>query len=216
MSDRGAEIKCTQLAEALEQSGHEVDVVCLASGAHWPLLDLPALGKRRLGLSTLRRFRRAAKSADVVIAYGSTTLPASAIALLWSGTPFVYRSIGDPEQWIRGRFHRIRTGFLLRRSERVVALWPGAAEASRRIARLDAWRVVAIPNAVNSGMADVPTAAERSSTRTELGLDQSAPVAAIVGALSSENRVDLAMEAVRRYRTAHLLIRCRWRGTIST
>ena len=90
-------------------------------------LPMTVLGRRRLGLSTLRRLRQAAHGVDVVIAYGSSTLPACVIALASSSTPFVYRNISDPGYWVRNRLHRAVTGFQYRRAAMVVALWPGAA-----------------------------------------------------------------------------------------
>ena len=61
-------------------------------------IDVPLLGKKPLGWRTLRELRRRAKDVDVVIAYGSTTLPACAISMLGLSTPFLYRSIGDPDR----------------------------------------------------------------------------------------------------------------------
>ena len=44
-------------------------------------IDVPVLGRKPLGWRTLRALRRRAKGVDVVIAYGSTTLPACAISM---------------------------------------------------------------------------------------------------------------------------------------
>ena len=94
-------------------------------------LPLPVLGRRRLGLRTLWRLRRAARDADVVIAYGSSTLPACVIALAGRSTPFVYRNISDPGYWVRNRLHQAVTGFQYRKATLIVALWKGAGEFGR-------------------------------------------------------------------------------------
>ena len=99
---RGAELEGVALAEQLRAAGRPADVVALAAGG---ALEVPVLGRRPLGISTLRALRRRARHRRVVIAYGSSTLPACATALAGTGVPFVYRSIGDPAAWVRGRVH---------------------------------------------------------------------------------------------------------------
>lgn len=143
---RGAETEGRQLADELTGLGHIATCVALAPGAVGGL-GVDVLGRSALSPRTLWRLRSASSGVDVVLAYGSTTLPACALALLGSRTPFVYRSIGDPAQWVRDGWHRRRTGWLFRRAARVVALWPAAAHAITDLYGVQPDAVVVIPNA---------------------------------------------------------------------
>ncbi len=140
-----------------------------------------------------------------MIAYGSSTLPACAIALRLTGCPFVYRSISDPGRWIRNDLHRRITGAQVRRAVRVVALWPAAAESLQRLYRLADDRTVVIPNARHAGA--LPTAGRRgaaSSPRSPRRFPDR-PIVAFVGSLTAEKRVDLAIDAVGRT-DGHVLV----------
>ena len=142
----------------------------------------------------------------MVIAYGSTTLPACAIALAGTDTPFAYRSIGDPGAWVRGGWHRRRTGVLMRRSARVVALWPQAEQQIVRLYDVPPERVISISNARSPDEFRPPTAQERDDARSRFGFSPDARVAGIVGSLAPEKRVGLAIDAVARTSDWHLLI----------
>jgi glycosyltransferase involved in cell wall biosynthesis len=159
-----------------------------------------------LSKDTLRALRRRAKGHDVVIAYGSTTLPACAIALLGGRVPFVYRSIGDPTQWSRDGLHRLRTALLFHRAKRVVALWPEAGAAIGRLYRVPAKRIVVIPNARDEAHFRPPSATERAEARARFELPDDAKVVAFVGALSTEKRPLLAIEAAMLVDGTQLLI----------
>src|ERR1700752_1558788 len=87
------------LAVDLGRRGIASDVVALTAGADGAPLPFPVLGRRPFDPSTLRAMRRASDSAGAVVAHGSRPLPACALALVASGVPFVYRSIGDPAVW---------------------------------------------------------------------------------------------------------------------
>jgi glycosyltransferase involved in cell wall biosynthesis len=203
---RGAEIEGSCLALELRETGVHAEVTALAPGAGPSLLDVPVLGRERLGLSTLRALRTRARRFDVVIAYGSTSLPACAIALAGGGVPFVYRSIGDPAAWVRGRLHRWRTGFLMRRAAHVVALWPGAADSIETLYSLGTDRLSVIPNARSSDDFSPPSKAERVGARASLGLPADARIVGCVGAISAEKRLHLAVEAVAGLTGVHLLV----------
>lgn len=203
---RGAEIEGEQLAHGLEASGMRARVVALSSSVAGPTLDVPVLGAAPLATRTLRRLRAEAARADVVVAHGSTALPACAIGLVGTRVPFVYRSIGDPAAWVRGRVHRARTGILMRRAAGVVALWDGAADALCQLYRLPRARVTVIPNARSAEQFRPPTPDERSSARRDLGIEPGVSVAAVVGSLTNEKRVDLAMEAVAQLDATHLVV----------
>ena len=92
---RGAETFAVDLAAALGARGVASEVAALAPGAG-DTLDVATLGPAGLAPATLRALRRRAAGAPAVVAHGSRTLPACALALAGRRTPVVYRSIGDP------------------------------------------------------------------------------------------------------------------------
>jgi glycosyltransferase involved in cell wall biosynthesis len=194
---RGAELQATQLSTELRRRGASLVLAALTGAGGAMALPMTVLGRRRLGPSTLRRLRRAAHDVDVVIAYGSSTLPACVIALAGSGTPFVYRNISDPGYWVRNRLHRAVTGFQYRRAAMVVALWPGAATAVARLFRVRSERIVVIPNARDPRAFRPPTAGERDRARESLELGDR-PTIAFVGSISREKRPELAIAAISR------------------
>lgn len=202
---RGAEIDGLRLAESLRDLGHASAVAALTAG-HGGTLPVQLLGRKALSLPTLWRLRRVASNFDVVVAYGSTTLPACAIALVGSRTKWVYRSIGDPRAWASGRLRQLRTGLLMRRSTHVVALYPAASDAIGAMYSVATPRRSTIPNDRPSERFRPPTAQERSDARSALGLDDGATVVGFVGALSPEKRVDLAIETVGALPTATLVV----------
>jgi glycosyltransferase involved in cell wall biosynthesis len=205
-SRRGAELEGSQLASELRERSVEADAIALARGVSRDSIDVPVLGDRPLGLSTLRALRARASDADVVVAYGSTTLPACAIGLVGTRTPFVYRSIGAPGAWLRGRVHRWRTGVMLRRAEKVVALWPQAATALNELYGLPPRSVHAIPNARSGDDFTPADAARRSAARARFGLACDALVVGCVGAFPDEKRLGLALAAVHELDDAIALV----------
>jgi glycosyltransferase involved in cell wall biosynthesis len=203
---RGAEVFGSDLSSALSQRGLASRVVALTgSDAEHPL-PIPALGQRPLGLATLRELRQAGKAVDVVVAHGSRTLDACALALAGAGTPFVYRSIGDPAAWSAHGVRRWRTAALLGRAARVTVLWPGAADTLRRAHGVPSAKIDVVPNGVPVADHPVPGLADRVAARTDLGLPADAPVAVCIGALSAEKRVGAAIDAVAGLPEVHLLV----------
>jgi len=202
---RGAEIQAAQLASRLTAFGWDVDLAALHAGTDGIALDVPVLGRRRLGPSTLLTLRRRARRADVLIAYGSTTLPACALALAGTGVPFLYRNISDPAHWLRGPLHRGVTRLQYRRAAGVVALWPGAADRLTNDLGLDPDRIAVIPNARDPDDFGPPSADERVAARARYGLGEG-PVVAFVGTASVEKRLDLAIETVARLPDHTLLV----------
>ena len=203
---RGAEIEGAELSKQLGDLGMEARTVALCVGDPTSRLDLEVLGTRTLDVRTLRALRRGARGVDVVVAYGSSTLSACALALVGTGVPFVYRSIGDPARWMRGRIHRMVWTGLYRRAERIVVLWPGGERSVRQLFGIDAERVEIIPNARDSRRFAPPTDAERSAARDRLGVDAETPVAAILGSLSEEKQVDRAIDAIAELPDVNLLV----------
>lgn len=204
---RGAEIEGATLARELDGRALRVDVAALApSAAAGGTLDVPVCGGAPLAPATLLALRRLAAGYGVVVAFGSSTLPACAIALLGSPTRFCYRSIGDPAAWVRGPLHRERTGLLMRRAALVVPLWDAAAATVRRLYRVEPSRVVAVPNARSPEGFQPPTGAEREAARRAFGLEGPGRVVAVIGALTHVKRVGLAIAAAAVMSDCRLLV----------
>ena len=203
---RGAETFAVDLAEALTTRGVGSDVVALTPGGTGTTLDVPTLGDSALSPSTLRALRRRARTARLVVAHGSRTLPACALALVGHRAPLVYRSIGDPAAWAGSGLRRARTRVLLGRMAAVTALWPEAAESVHDLFGVPTGRIHVIPNGVPAERCPVPDAAARAAARDHLGLPPAAPVVAVIGALGPEKRVGDAVDAVEALPGAHLLV----------
>jgi glycosyltransferase involved in cell wall biosynthesis len=202
---RGAQVFACDLHEAFVALGLDVSTVALARGEIGGL-DLPVLGPSRRSLTTIRAVRRMAADADAVIAHGSTTLPVCALALLGSGTPFVYRQISDVVFWTSTRLRRWRVKVALRRADRIVALWDGAARTITERFGVRPNRVRVIPNGVPAHRFSPPTGAEVTEARSRFGLASEARVVAYVGALVSEKGVDVVVDAAARCPGLELLI----------
>lgn len=203
---RGAEIEGAALAEQLRSVGWTAEVLALAGGVGERRIGVEALGRSRVGPRSLWALRRRASKFDLVIAYGSSTLPACAIALFGSRTRFVYRSIGDPRAWVRSGWHQRRTGLLFGRASAVVALWDDAASSINRLYAVPERRLFVIPNA-RSGEQFVPPSAEQvTGARSSLALDPDAAVIAAVGSLTAEKCVDSAIRAVASIDHAVLVV----------
>lgn len=205
---RGAEIEGFALAGALPSVGpFAVEVVALApAGPGSEPLPVEVLGPSARSARTLWKLRRRAREVDVVVAFGSTTLPACAVALAGTGTRFVYRSIGDPGHWVRGPLHRARTGVLMRRAVHVVALWDEARSRLVDLYRLDPSRVTVIPNGRSSERFRPPSADERQAARARVVPGFQGAVVVYLGSLSAEKRVDRAIEAIASLPDAALVV----------
>ena len=203
---RGAETFAVELGARLEHLGHSVTTMALTDGSGANTLDLPTLGEGALVPRTLAALRRASSRASVVIAHGSTTLPACALALSFGSVPFVYRNIGDPTFWSARLPARLRTMLWLRRSRAVVALTEESARVLTGQLRVPPRRVTVIPTGVSAEAHQPVTAEHRALARSAFGIPERAHVAAVVGALSPEKDVGLAIGAVARIPDLHLLV----------
>jgi len=203
---RGAQVFAMNLGVALTDRGHAVQTVALAPGQYDSVLPLPVLGPQRLAISTLRSLRKQAGKVDVVIAHGSSTLPACAIALTGVDTPFVYRQISDNRFWASSAARRARARFFMSRASRIVAL----ADQSRGVLidylHIASSRIAIVPNGVPSvGFVGVEQRPRRDVLEG-VGLDPNAFTVLYVAALVVEKGADVAIEAVARIPEAQLLV----------
>ena len=197
---RGAQVFAGDLGTALLERGHGVDTVALEpgsamiarSGAH---LDNPVLGPSWPRLRGLHRLRAAMKTVDVVIAHGSSTLPACALAGLGVGVPFVYRQISDPEVWTSTWLRRTRTRAFLGRADRVVALSKGNRAQLCDYLGVDPSLIRVIRTGVPAAAFPATTPEGRPAARRRLHLPEQ-PTALFVGSLSWRKRTELAVEAI--------------------
>lgn len=193
------------LSEGLRLTGAESHVLALAPGRHGDLLPIETLGPTRLSFTTLRALRKRARRYDVVVAHGSTTLVACALAVAGT-TPFVYRQISDPRFWAPTLRARLRTALLLRRAAGVVVLSDEVGAVFSRHYRLSKRTLTTIPNAVPvSPWAEIAPA-ERLAARRAFDLPTEAVVAAVIGALVPEKGVDTAIRAIATSSDARLLV----------
>lgn len=183
------------LCRALEPLGWNGDVVALAEGSEGGL-PIPVLGPSRFAADTLKVLRRSALGSSLVVAHGSSTLPAVALATAGTGVPFVYRSVGDPRAWVTTPPRRLRVSASARRAASVVTLWRGSAVTWHRVLGIRPERITVIPNGVEADRF-TPAGPDRvSAARAALGLPLDRVVVVCIGALSREKRFDLALRAV--------------------
>jgi glycosyltransferase involved in cell wall biosynthesis len=202
---RGAEVFACDLESALTEKGYRVRTLALAPTSDAAAIPVPTLGHTRLGLGTLRALRSAMAHTDIVVAHGSTTLPACALASVGLRVPFIYRNIGDPSFWNRGTWRRARTRFLLRRASMVVALAPRARESLIALG-VDPSRVRVIANGVDSGRFPLVDAPDRARAKQALGLPGTSDVVAYVGALRAEKDLGTAAAAMTHLPGAWLVV----------
>lgn len=193
---RGAQVFATDLGAELAARGHAVTTVALAPGARGGELPIPVLGERRLGLPTLAALRRAAAGHDIVLAHGSSTLPACAVALAGTRVPFVYRQISDSLFWAPDRRRRARVRTFLARATAVIALSPGQSEVLVTHFGVPGGRITVIPNGVPSASFPTITETDRATARAVLDIPHDAQVVLSISALVAEKGVDLVIDAV--------------------
>lgn len=203
---RGAEIEASQIHHELNARGWKTDIIALAPTTATETLEISCLGKRPLGLSTILRLRQQRGNYGVIVAYGSRTLPACALAFSGTRRKFIYRSIGSPTAWIRSRPHRARTSFLLRRAQFVVALWDGARRQFIDTFGCRQDSVSVIPNFRSPNQFIVPGFKQRIQARELFGFTHDDNVVLSVGALVTEKRIDKAILAVSKLPGAKLLV----------
>lgn len=203
---RGAQRFAVDLASAMAALGADVSLVALMPGDGSRQADIEVLGTSRWSPAMLRSLRARARASDVVIAHGSATLNACALATALTGTPFIYRLIGDPRYWTSSPARRARVGAALHRAASVVTYFPEAEEEMRRRYHIDDNLVTSIPKGVDLTAWPEPTTAERDCARRALDLPADATVIGFVGALSAEKQPFEAIEAAMSIPEALLLM----------
>jgi len=192
---RGAEIFAADLVGALRTAGDDAGLRALQPAGANPHLGVPVLADRRFGVEpflALRTFLAAPDGPRVAVAHGASTVQAVAAALVGTDVPWVYRNIGDPLYWGRVRAARLRVGLPLRRADRLVALWPAAADALVDLYGIEPSRIVVVPNAVDRAHFGPVGPDVQHESRRSLGLDDR-PTVAWLGSLSPEKDPLLAV-----------------------
>ncbi|GAB7187601.1 glycosyltransferase family 4 protein [Kitasatospora sp. Ki12] len=165
------------------------------------------LGPGRLRPSTLRALRSAARAADVVLAHGSDTLAACALALAGTRTPFVYVSVGHPRYWTANRLRRTRGATLMHRAAAVTTLTDEARAVLQEQFALPDGKVHVIPN--SRAAESYPPADgrdDRRAARHALGLPADVLLVAWIGAIAPEKRLDLALDVLDRLPDVRLAV----------
>ncbi|MFM7063702.1 MAG: glycosyltransferase [Actinomycetes bacterium] len=201
---RGAEVFAHQLGERLTTRGVQVRTVAVTGEGG--SLPFEVLGHGRSDPRGFRALRRAARQSDVVVVHGSLGLWPSALVGALDRTPFIYRNIGDPTYWSTVPFGSVRIGAPLRRAEQVVALSPTIAAWLTTHFGVPADRITVIPNAVDVQAFPAGDPAVRRQVRAGFGIDEHELVFGYLGALSTEKRPRLAIEAVAARPGAHLFL----------
>jgi glycosyltransferase involved in cell wall biosynthesis len=202
---RGAETFALDLAEALSERGRSGRVVALAPSPGTAGIDVPTLGRRPLGRDTLFALRREAGRAGVVVAHGSSTVLACAVATVGLRAPFVYRNIGDPTYWLRTSRRKRQMRWILRRARATVALWEDSAAVLRTLSRGRA-RIEIVPNGAPARRFLPADAKERRDARKQLGIGAGSLAVAYVGSLSPEKNVDVAIRAIAAIPEAEMIV----------
>ncbi|MEW6471661.1 MAG: glycosyltransferase family 4 protein [Actinomycetota bacterium] len=203
---RGAERRALDLADALQRLGIPSEIRAVCASGRPDALPIQALRGGRFHPGGLLELRRFLARADVAIAYGSSALPATALASIGSTTPFVYRSIGDPLYWSNTRARRWRTAAWLRRAAAVTVLWSGPASTYAEHFGVPPAKVSVLPSGVDTRRFPAATPESRSAARRALGLSDDGHVLACVGSLSPEKRVDRAIDVVTQLDDVILLV----------
>lgn len=179
--------------------------IALARGRNDERLPVDVLGPTKLGHQTLVALRRQMRAADVVVAHGSSTLPACAIAGVGLRTPFVYRQISDSRFWAPSRARRLRVRLLMGRAARVVALAEHARRDLMEWIGLPSDRIRIVPNGVPDESFPLLDQTAAPSARAALGVPEG-PTALFIAALVPEKGADLAIEAVAMTPGVHLIV----------
>lgn len=208
---RGAEIDALQLGDELERRGVEVRTAYLYETRSMPSAlrrerdvrlrgDYGSVLERIPGWhpGLLRRLARAVDDfrPDIIQAGGGRTVKYG--ALVCRGRPrcrLVWRNIGEIDRWLKGTsrraFYRL---VVLPQVDAVVSMTRSGADAFRGLLG-DRVITDAVPPGIDPSR--LQASRSRGDVRREMGVDATSSVALVIGSLSSEKRIDVALEATR-------------------
>lgn len=202
---RGAQVFACDLDRYLLSRGIETETVALRPGESGKPLNIATLPSG-IGFPTqLRMLRGRMGLADVVVAHGSRTLIATALASAGLRQPVVYRQISDLGFWADSMRRRVRVRASLRRMSHVVALWSRSKDVLVNRFRVPAQRVSIIPNGVSQDVFRPATPDERRLARARFNIGRDAAVVLYVGAMVPEKGVDVLVRAVAKLPDVTLL-----------
>jgi glycosyltransferase involved in cell wall biosynthesis len=138
----------------------------------------------------------------VVVAHGSSTLPAAAAALAGTNVPFVYRQISESLFWAGRLDRRVRVRALLTRAAAVVTLAASQGDVLRTSFGVRASKLHVVPNAVPTESFERATPDERAAARRRFGCSPGAVVVLSLGALVPEKGVAAMLDAVNAAATS--------------
>jgi glycosyltransferase involved in cell wall biosynthesis len=213
---RGAEIFAHQLSVALERGGDDVRIVYLydAHGSYAiPVRDrdcvlgtpersvferMPGVHPRAVG--ALRRIVREFVP-EVIQVNGGRTVKygAYAKALRFTGDAvLIYRNIGNPSDWLRGRWHRLLyQRIVMRQLDAVVGVSRATLHNVRQTYGIEV-PMRAIPNAI--APEELIPQREPSELRAQASVPADAQILVWVGQFSREKRVDRLFDVLVRLR----------------
>jgi glycosyltransferase involved in cell wall biosynthesis len=203
---RGAESFAVTLADALESRSFRNRVIALGRSGAQKTLDVEVIGGRPRSLPTLLHLRRAMRDADMVVAHGSKTLSACWLAGLRLGRPTIYQTIGDLEYWTNSRGRLWRTRFLFRRMDSVVALSTRTRDVLQTRFGIRGDRISVIGNGRAASQFPRADDTVQRAARQMWDVDIDRPIVAVLGSLSEEKRVDVAIRALGRLPEFELLV----------
>lgn len=211
---RGAEVFAHQLSEELRRQGHQVHMVylypyvgegglpiggsdhLLGGQEHHPVEKVPGFHPRVL--RDLLRLIRDTKP-QIVQANGARTVKYGAFARRLSrdrSWALIYRNIGHPKDWIRGRHYRFFYRYLVMPEVHgVIGVSKTTLKAVKEVYNLDV-PMVSIPRGV-APAALVPDVS-REALREQLQTTPEAPVALFVGSLTPEKRLDRLLRVIQQ------------------
>lgn len=140
----------------------------------------------RIRPQALRELRKLIKKwrPDIIQAHGGSTLKYTIPAVTAHRTRVVYRQIGPTPREIAGPIRRAGHGFLMRRTDRIVAVGEAVRRNIIETFRVPAKQVITIPNAVDPRR--IRTTRDREATRRALEIGRVSPVLISLGALTWE------------------------------
>lgn len=196
---RGAEVFADQLARGLRERQWATRLLALAGTRSTPRVDAevvtwkPPSDLGRLDIEAVWGLRRQITRwrPDVVLANGGATLRYAAAAVFgMRGRPrLAYASIGEPDYWIRGRWHRWIQRRLHKRADKVLAVSEATRNQLVELVGLERDEISVAPIGVPRDLLDVVG----SPAEEELHI-------LFLGSLSTEKSPERAIETLDQLR----------------